>query len=177
MVFIKKTAFVLFVISAFACKERMSSADAQILNAKEIVFDEQDKKYVTGKVTRIADGDTFTMIFDNGFEVRVRLNGIDSPEKKQAFSNRAKQTLSDLIYKKEVKVYYKSKDRYGRVLGDIYIDNLNINQEMVRRGMAWHFIRYSDDEKLAALEKEARRNKIGLWVDPNPVAPWEFRRK
>jgi len=62
-------------------------------------------------------------------------------------------------------------------LGDIYIDDLNINQEMVRRGMAWHFIRYSDDEALAALEKEARKNRIGLWADPNPVAPWEFRRK
>ena len=68
-------------------------------------------KFIEGKVTRIADGDTFTMVFENGFDVRVRLNGIDSPEKKQAFSKRAKQTLSDLIYNKEVKVYYESKDR------------------------------------------------------------------
>jgi len=134
-------------------------------------------KFIEGKVTRIADGDTFTMVFENGFDVRVRLNGIDSPEKKQAFSKRAKQTLSDLIYNKEVKVYYESKDRYGRVLGDIYIDDLNINQEMVRRGMAWHFIRYSDDEALAALEKEARKNRIGLWAEAEPVAPWVYRDK
>lgn len=172
---IKKITFALLLITAFACQERMVSADAAVFT--ETKYETQDRKYVTGKVIRIADGDTFTMIFDNGFEVRVRLNGIDSPEKKQAFSNRAKQTLSDLIYNKKVKVYYESKDRYGRVLGDIYIDNLNVNQEMVRRGMAWHFIRYSDDETLAALEKEARKNSIGLWADPNPVAPWEFRSK
>jgi micrococcal nuclease len=160
------------------CNERFSNSESALINNILSETTTQDKgRYVMGKVTRIADGDTFTMIFDNGFEVRVRLLGIDSPERRQAFSNRAKQTLSDLIYNKEVKVYYESKDRYGRVLGDIYIDDLNINQEMVRRGMAWHFIRYSDDETLAALEKEARKNKIGLWVDPNPVAPWEFRRK
>lgn len=175
MIFIKKLAFALFLITAFACQERMVSADTAVFT--ETKYETQDRKYVTGKVTRIADGDTFTMIFENGFEVRVRLLGIDSPERRQAFSNKAKQTLSDLIYNKEVKVYYESKDRYGRVLGDIYINDLNVNHEMVRRGMAWHFIRYSDDEKLAALEKEARKNKIGLWADPNPVAPWDFRRK
>lgn len=174
---IKKITFALLLITSFACKERTAGADAFLSNSTEKIYDAQDRKYVTGKVTRIADGDTFTMIFDNGFEVRVRLNGIDSPEKKQAFSNRAKQTLSELIYNKEVKVYYESKDRYGRVLGDIYIDNLNVNHEMVRRGMAWHFIRYSDDETLATLEKEARKNKTGLWADPNPVAPWEYRSK
>jgi micrococcal nuclease len=175
MEFIKKIAFALFLITAFACKESMVNADASVFT--ETNYETQDRKYVTGKVTRIADGDTFTMIFENGFDVRVRLNSIDSPEKKQAFSNRAKQTLSELIYNKEVKVYYESKDRYGRVLGDIYIDNLNVNQEMVRRGMAWHFTRYSEDKILAALEEEARINKIGLWADPNPVAPWEFRKK
>ncbi|NCP61398.1 MAG: thermonuclease family protein [Flavobacteriales bacterium] len=134
-------------------------------------------KFIEGKVTRIADGDTFTLIFDNGFDVRVRLNGIDSPEKKQAFSKRAKQTLSDLIFDKEVKVYYKSKDRYGRVLGDVYVGEVNINHEMVRRGMAWHFTRYSEDETLAALEKEAKKNKIGLWAEAEPVAPWVYRDK
>ncbi|MGF1557157.1 thermonuclease family protein [Paucihalobacter sp.] len=135
------------------------------------------QKYVDGKVIKIADGDTFTMIFDNGFEVRVRLNGIDSPEKKQAFSNKAKQALSAMIFKKEVRVYYKSKDKYGRVLGDVFIDSLNVNHEMVKQGMAWHFTRYSDDKTLATLEQEARKNRVGLWVDPNPVAPWEFRLK
>ena len=133
-------------------------------------------KFIEGKVIKIADGDTFTLIFKNGFDVRVRLNGIDSPEKKQAFSKRAKQTLSDLIINKDVKVHYESKDRYGRVLGDVYVGNVNINYEMVRRGMAWHFTRYSEDNILATLEKEARNNKIGLWVDSEPVSPWDYRK-
>jgi len=132
-------------------------------------------KTIEGKVIRISDGDTFSLIFDNGFDVKVRLNGIDSPERKQAFSKKAKQALSALIFDKVVTVAYKKKDRYGRVLGEVYVDGINVNHEMVRRGMAWHFTRYSDDKDLARLEQEARKNKVGLWSDPNAVAPWEFR--
>lgn len=170
--------FVALVFLLTACGERVRM-DESTLILEQISENNtpNDKKHIEGKVIKIADGDTFTLIFDNGFDVRVRLNGIDSPEKKQAFSKRAKQTLSDLIYDKEVKVYYESKDRYGRVLGDVFIDDLNINQEMVRRGMAWHFKRYSDDETLVQLEIEARKNKTGLWADPNAVAPWEFKGK
>lgn len=177
MIQLKKIGFIIFLLALSGCKERMISADVFSLNIIENTIEKTDKKLVYGKVTRIADGDTFTMVFDNGFEVRVRLNGIDSPERKQAFSNRAKQALSNLIFNKEVKVYYESTDRYGRVLGEVHIDGLNVNHEMVRLGMAWHFTRYSDNKTLAALEKEAIKNKIGLWADPNPVAPWEFRRK
>lgn len=159
------------------CKEGIMTADVFSLNIIETTIEKTDKKFVYGKVTRIADGDTFTMMFDNGFEVRVRLNGIDSPERRQAYSNRAKQALSNLIFNKEVKVYYESTDRYGRVLGEVHIDGINVNHEMVRLGMAWHYTHYSDDKTLAALEQEARKNKAGLWADPNPVPPWEFRSK
>jgi micrococcal nuclease len=160
------------------CNERFSNTESALIIDILSETTTQDKgRYVMGKVIRIADGDTFTMVFENGFDVRVRLNGIDSPEKKQAFSNRAKQTLSELIYDKEVKVFYENKDRYGRVLGDVFVNDLNVNREMVKRGMAWHYKQYSDDETLARLEVEARNNKTGLWADPNPVAPWEFRSK
>jgi endonuclease YncB( thermonuclease family) len=165
-----------FLLLAFSECIRMEESSIKINPPIYNTF-KSDKKYIEGKVIRIADGDTFTMVFENGFDVRVRLNGIDSPEKKQAFSKRAKQTLSELIYNKEVKVYYESKDRYGRVLGDVFVNNLNVNREMIKRGMAWHYKQYSDDETLAQLEVEARRNKSGLWADPNPVAPWEFRKK
>ncbi|MCZ4319184.1 thermonuclease family protein [Aequorivita viscosa] len=134
-------------------------------------------KLIEGKVIKIADGDTFTLIFDNGYNVRVRLNGIDTPEKKQAFSKKAKQELSSMIFNKNVRVDYSSKDRYGRVLGDVYVGDLNVNEEMIKRGMAWHYKKYSDDENLAHLEIEAQRNKIGIWSDPNPIPPWEFRKK
>jgi endonuclease YncB( thermonuclease family) len=131
---------------------------------------------ITGKVVRISDGDTFELLFENGFKTKVRLNGIDCPEKKQPFSKRAKQALSDFIYDKEVLVEYDSKDGYGRVIGTVYANSLNVNREMVRKGLAWHFKKYSDDQVLSSLEQEARKNKIGLWQEPNPVAPWDYRK-
>ncbi|MBA3900544.1 MAG: thermonuclease family protein [Bacteroidetes bacterium] len=171
-----KNLLIFFFFLGFSCVERVRETNLTDKTITEASIT-KEADFIEGKVIKIADGDTFTLIFENGFDVRVRLNGIDSPEKKQAFSKRAKQTLSDLIYDKTVTVYYKSKDRYGRVLGDVSINDLNVNQEMVRRGMAWHFKRYSDDEELAKLEVEARKNKVGLWADPNAVAPWEFRKK
>lgn len=135
-----------------------------------------DKRVVTGRAVRIIDGDTFVLLMDNDFDTRVRLDGIDCPERRQAFSQRAKQTLSDLIFDQEIKVYYDKKDGFGRVLGEVYIGNVNVNHEMVRKGMAWHFVKYSDDETLARLEREARRDRVGIWSEPNPVPPWEYRR-
>src|SRR5690606_19508152 len=108
----------IILIVLAGCKQRISYNN---------ISQQQDRKSIEGKVTKIADGDTFTMVFDNGFDVRVRLNGIDSPEKKQAFSKRAKKELSDLIFEKIVTVYYDKKDGYGRVLGDVFIGNINVN--------------------------------------------------
>ena len=133
-------------------------------------------KEITGKVIKIADGDTFTMIFENDFDVRVRLNGIDCPEKSQPFSKKAKQALSDFIFAKMVVVRYKKKDGYGRVLGDIFVDGVNVNKEMLKLGLAWHFKRYSDDQELDSLERDARQNRRGLWSEKNPIPPWDWRK-
>lgn len=177
MPYLTKIIFFISLIGLTSCQEPYRYRDSGQNLSTSQNSSQKEQKYIDGKVIKIADGDTFTMLFDNGFEVRVRLNGIDSPEKKQAFSKRAKQALSDMIFSKNVRVYYSSKDRYGRVLGEVVVDSLNVNQEMVKQGMAWHFKRYSDDEILAQLEMEARKNRVGLWVDANAVAPWEFRRK
>lgn len=136
-----------------------------------------NSKYIEGTPLRIIDGDTFVLLLDNNFDTRVRLNGIDCPENKQAFSQRAKKELSDLIFERQIVVYYEKKDGFGRVLGEVYIGNVNVNHEMVRRGMAWHYVKYSDDETLARLESEARSSRVGLWSEPNPVPPWEYRSK
>jgi endonuclease YncB( thermonuclease family) len=170
---------ILFFVSLFGLAN--GHKQSQYLNSSQILIihkvnNQKQQKFVDGKVIKIQDGDTFTMIFDNGFEVKVRLNGIDSPEKKQPFSNIAKQTLAAMVFQKDVRVFYTSKDRYGRVLGDVFVDDINVNHEMLRKGMAWHFVKYSDDATLAKLEREARINKVGLWVDSNPIAPWDFRR-
>lgn len=137
----------------------------------------KNQKSIEGKVVGISDGDTFSIVFDNGFKIKVRLNGIDCPERKQPFSKRAKTALSDMIFEKIVKVDYEKKDRYGRVLGWVYVEDLDVNAEMIKRGMAWHFKKYSSDKKLAEYENIARKNKIGLWVDANPIAPWDYRKK
>lgn len=128
------------------------------------------------KVIRIVDGDTLEVLFHE-LPVMIRLAHIDCPEKKQAFGNKAKQTLSDLCFGQEIEFDFKEKDRNGRYICVIYnSEGINLNKEMIRLGMAWHFKKYSKDNAYAELENEARKNKIGLWQEPNPVAPWDWRK-
>ena len=131
----------------------------------------------TGRVVKVIDGDTFDMIFDEK-KIRVRMFGIDSPERGQAFNVKAKEFTASVIAGKEVSVVIRSKDRYGRFVCDVYLgDSTYVNAEIVKAGYAWHFTRYSDDVQFAELQEEARNDKRGLWQDSNPVAPWEFRRR
>lgn len=130
----------------------------------------------TGKVVSVSDGDTITVLVD--FEQKkVRLAEIDAPEKKQAFGNKAKIALSDKVFGKTVTVDYKEKDRYGRFVGYVKVDNKNINLEMVEEGYAWRYTNYSKDYNYAIAQGKAQANKSGLWVDPNPIPPWTFRKK
>lgn len=129
-----------------------------------------------GKVIAVADGDTFTVLRDT-LQVRVRLEGIDCPEKKQPFGNKAKQTVSEMVFAKHVRVVESSKDRNKRSIAKVYLsDGRCVNEEMLRLGMAWHFKKYSDDARLARLEERARKSQIGLWGEPDPIAPWEWRK-
>jgi endonuclease YncB( thermonuclease family) len=128
-----------------------------------------------GQVIAIADGDTITLLHDRQ-SWRLRLNGIDAPESGQDFGQRARQYLAGLIHGKTVLAIITDKDRYGRLLGDIYIDTRHVNAEMVRAGYAWHYKAYSGDAALAALETEARSAGTGLWSAGNAVPPWEYRR-
>lgn len=131
----------------------------------------------SAKVVRITDGDSLRALHQQS-EVEIRLEGIDCPEHGQAFGNRAKQATSELAFGKTVTVRPTGKDQYGRTLADIVLpDGTNLNQELVRLGYAWWFRKYSSDETLARLEAEARQAKRGLWADPKPVAPWEWRKE
>ena len=118
-----------------------------------------------GKVVSIADGDTFTMLLDNKTIVKVRLASIDCPERKQPYSSVATKFISDAILSRQVSVVVDSKDRYSRSIGWVYYDDKNLNEELLKAGLAWHFKRYSKDEKLQALEDQARAEKVGLWKD------------
>ena len=131
---------------------------------------------ITGKVVAITDGDTFKLLIQDSIVHRIRIANIDSPERKQPFSTKAKQFTSNAIFGKTVNVEVLSTDRYGRLIGIvIYNDSLNLNLELVKNGLAWHYIKYSNDSLLQKLENEARRNKIGLWQDVNAIPPWEWR--
>jgi endonuclease YncB( thermonuclease family) len=128
-----------------------------------------------GVVVGVADGDTATVLTTDKKQVKVRLIEIDAPEKKQAFGQQSKKSLSDICFKKPVVAVEKGKDKYRRSLVRLYCDNVDANAEQVRRGMAWAYQKYLTDRSIEELEKEARSKKVGLWSEPNPIAPWDFR--
>jgi endonuclease YncB( thermonuclease family) len=136
---------------------------------------------ITGLVVGVSDGDTITVLDEQQHQHKVRLAGIDAPEKQQDFGNRSKQSLSDLAYRRQVNVETGKTDRYGRQVGKVIVKGLDVNLEQVRRGMAWHYKAYereqslADREAYAGAEDTARAVREGLWALPSPVAPWEFR--
>ena len=128
-----------------------------------------------GKVIKIADGDTLTILVDKQ-QLKIRLSDLDTPERKQPFGTRAKQALSDLAYGKQARVVEVTKDRYGRIVGRVYVDGIDVNRELVAQGYAWVYRKYSDDAELLRLEAEAKRQEFGLWADAHPIPPWDWRR-
>ncbi|WP_437187883.1 thermonuclease family protein [Planctomicrobium sp. SH668] len=129
-----------------------------------------------GKVVAVTNGDTVNVLIDRT-EVKVRLEGIDAPERKQAFGSQAKQHLSDLVFGETVQLHVTGKDRYRRILGTLVSDGVDINLQMITGGMAWHYEYYNSEKRYAAAQVEAKEAKRGLWADPMPLPPWEFRKR
>jgi endonuclease YncB( thermonuclease family) len=132
-------------------------------------------KVISGQVVSITDGDTLFVLDENKTQHKIRLDGIDTPETGQAFGTKAKQALGDKVFQKSVRVEWKERGRYKRIIGTIYLDDRNINREMVEEGWAWHYKQYSDDDDLAAAEIRAKTAGRGLWADPKPIPPWDYR--
>ena len=132
----------------------------------------------SGRVVGVIDGDTIEVLNGHHAE-RIRLSGIDCPEKGQAFGKRAKQAASELVFGREVTIQTHGKDRYKRTLGDVFLsDGKNLNQELVRQGFCWWYRKYAPgDTVLEGLENEAREARKGLWADPAPIPPWEWRKR
>lgn len=126
-------------------------------------------------VVGISDGDTLTALCNDREQVKVRLAEIDAPEKAQPFGQRSKQSLSELCYQAEAKIKVQTTDRYGRSVARITCNGVDANAEQVRQGMAWVYDKYVKDKSLYAIQDDARARKVGLWADPNPVPPWEWR--
>lgn len=143
----------------------------------ELKPENEQPKGKSAKVVRISDGDTLGVLVD-GKEIKIRLAHIDAPEKGQPFGAASKKALSDLCFGKTILVDSTDTDRYGRVVAVLYDSaGKNINKEMVKQGMAWHFKRYSRDNSYSKAEAAARQKKIGLWQDSKPVPPWEWRKQ
>lgn len=131
----------------------------------------------TGKVVGVHDGDTLTLLTRDRQQVKIRLAEIDTPESRQPYGTRARQILSDFVFGKQVRVGVQDTDRYGRVVGRVYVGNMDVNTEMIRRGAAWVYRQYLKDQSLLALEAEAKVAKRGLWGLPEAERqpPWEWR--
>lgn len=131
---------------------------------------------LTGKVIKVVDGDTITVLAPNKDWIKVRLEGIDAPEKSQEFGEASRLALSALVAGKIVDVFSTGKDRYGRTLGWVEVDGIDVNRRMVADGWAWQFTKYNSETKLAQLQQDAKQSRKGLWKAPNePMPPWEYR--
>lgn len=136
-----------------------------------------------GRVVGVSDGDTVTVLDSRSQQYKIRLMGIDAPEKNQAFGNRSKQFLSSLVFNRRVQVEYNKRDRYGRAVGKIIVNGKDANLAQIEAGMAWHYKQYqkeqSADDRVAyaSAEEQARVGRRGLWQDNEPTPPWEYRKK
>jgi endonuclease YncB( thermonuclease family) len=137
---------------------------------------------IEGKVVGVADGDTITILDDQKVQHKIRLMGIDAPEKGQPFGDASKKSLSDLAFGQSVTVDFNKRDRYGRVIGKVIRNGKDLNVEQIRRGLAWHYKQYQNEQELddrslyANEEYLAQKDHRGLWADKEPVAPWDFRK-
>lgn len=136
---------------------------------------------LVGLVVGIHDGDTITVLDDEKMQHKVRLTGIDAPESAQPFGRRSQQALASRLFRRRVTVDWRKRDRYKRILGKVVLDGNDVNLEQVTNGFAWHYAHYAreqpsiDRTKYAAAQACAKELRRGLWQDPHPIAPWDWR--
>ena len=163
---------------------RANSAISKLLSVCVLICSAliANAEILNGTVVGISDGDTITVLDKLSKQHKVRLMGIDAPEKSQAFGNEAKQTLSNYIYKKEISVEFKKYDKYKRIVGKVTRDGQDICLQMILDGMAWLYTEYekeqpkTDRDLYREAEAKAREMKIGLWIDARPIEPSKFRK-
>jgi hypothetical protein len=126
-------------------------------------------------VVGVSDGDTITILDASNTQIKIRYAQIDAPESGQDFGQASKRSLSDLVYGKTVTVQVETLDKYGRTVGKVIADGIDTNLEQVKRGMAWVYVKYAHDPAYYAAEKAAKADRQGLWSQPNPIPPWDYR--
>jgi endonuclease YncB( thermonuclease family) len=136
-----------------------------------------------GRVVGVQDGDTITVLDSSNANHRIRLLGIDAPEKGQAFGNTSGEKLSQAIFNRVVTIEWSKHDRYGRIVGKVVLGGQDVCFEQIKAGMAWHYKYYQDDQTAedrqlyATAEIAARAANVGLWIDSSAIPPWDFRRR
>jgi endonuclease YncB( thermonuclease family) len=137
---------------------------------------------IEGKVVNVADGDTITVLVKNNNQYKIRLQGIDAPEKAQPDGKKSTQSLHQLVHSRKVIVEYQKKDKYGRIIGKVLLNGTDICLKQIELGMAWHYKKYEseqshqDREIYTKAEQLAQVERLGIWNDKVPTAPWEFRK-
>jgi endonuclease YncB( thermonuclease family) len=152
---------------------------------------------IEGNVVKVADGDTITIKDDSGNKHRIRLGGIDAPEKNQPYGKESTQSLLELTSGKPVVIEYEKRDRYNRIVGKVLVDppgevfcmaldcvkKIDAGLEQIKRGLAWHYKKYQGEQSVedrgayGEAEVEAREKRLGLWKSDKPMAPWKWRRR
>jgi endonuclease YncB( thermonuclease family) len=167
----------LLICSLYSCDQAVLKQ--VLLHALGHTISADTNNGVGYKVVGIKDGDTVVLLMD-GKEQTIRLGHVDCPESKQPFGRRAKQFTSDMCFGEYVTLQVDEKNKYDRnkrLIAEIILANgRNVNKELVKNGLAWHFVQYSKDEEYAALEVEARKSRYGVWSQPDPIAPWDWRK-
>lgn len=146
---------------------------------------------LTGRVVGVADGDTITVLDGDRQRHKIRLQGIDAPEKAQPFGQRSKENLARLVFNKDVRVEWEKRDKYKRIVGKVWVQpsdcptcpmTLDVGHAQITVGMAWWYRKYADEQSpqdrgaYEFSEQEAKAKRVGLWRDDDPVAPWEWRK-
>lgn len=160
-----------------------TSAFAPVNNAAQYISSTEPSNAATieGKVVGVSDGDTIKVLDKNNAEYKIRLEGVDAPESKQDFGNKAKENLSNLVFGKVVQVISNKTDKYGRHVGKVLLNGTDVNLEQIKSGLAWHYKEYAKeqsaaDRKLyAEAETTAKDGKLGFWSMAKPIAPWDWR--
>ena len=135
-----------------------------------------------GTIVGVADGDTVTLLDASRTQYRIRLDGIDAPERTQPHGQRARQSLAALAHGRDARADCPKVDRYGRLVCRVMVDDVDVGLEQIRRGYAWHYVKYAHEQRAAEREKyaraeiDARSASAGLWSFSDPVPPWDYRR-
>lgn len=182
----KLVVWLLPVILLSACIDRFAVQPESGLEARlppDAEITHAGTMLASGRVVGVSDGDTLTVLASNQRQYKIRLQGIDSPEKKQAFGQKCKESLMMLSANLPAQVEAYKLDRYGRIIGKVTVEGRDVALEQLNKGCAWHYKAYAneqsvaDREAYAAAEKQARQHRRGLWRAKRPQAPWDYRRQ